>query len=267
MNYRHIFHAGNFADVFKHLILIDLIEALQKKEKGCCFIDTHAGLGIYDLRREEAERNPEYQTGILPLLKLDQNKISSSTLKKYLSLVQKMQPAHEFRYYPGSPYILKHFLRPQDTLMLNEWHPDDCKTLKKQFSDSQIHTHHRDAYEFLPAMLPPTPRRGLVLIDPPYEDKDEFQKLFVLIKQSVEKFPNGIYAIWYPIVHREHESFCRKIQNYFSENHLKKELILTDQFTPDQNGLRGCGMLIINPPYQIDQSINRTMNVKSMFHS
>lgn len=252
MNYRHIFHAGNFADVFKHIVLIALIQALQRKEKGCVLIDTHAGIGLYDIESLSAQRNPEYLHGIVPLL---QNpNIPYPVIKKYLDLVKNIQPNNKLKYYPGSPLIMSQLLRPQDILILNELHPEDYALLKKQFHDSRIHIHHRDAYEFLPAILPPTPRRGLVFIDPPYEKKDDFSKLPQLLAKTIKLFPQGIFAVWYPIVHNEHYKLLHDISGLGKVFHT--ELVLTKIYDSHKNGLRGSGMVIVNVPYKIEETIN-----------
>jgi 23S rRNA (adenine2030-N6)-methyltransferase len=252
MNYRHIFHAGSFADVFKHIVLIALIQALQHKEKGCVLIDTHAGIGLYDLESELVQRNPEYLRGIAPLLQ--NSNMPYPVIKTYLDLVKNMQPNNKLKYYPGSPFIMSQLLRSQDILILNELHPEDYALLKKQFHDPRIHIHHRDAYEFLPAILPPTPRRGLVFIDPPYEQKDEFTKLPQLLTTAIKLFPQGVFAAWYPIVHNEHYKFLHDINGLGKI--FRAELVLTKNYDTHQNGLRGSGIAIINAPYKIEETIN-----------
>ncbi len=263
MNYRHIFHAGNFADVFKHIVLITLIQALQRKEKGCVLIDTHAGIGLYDLESLSAQRNPEYLHGIVPLL---QNlNIPYPVIKKYLDLVKNIQPNNKLKFYPGSPLIMSQLLRPQDILILNELHPEDYALLKKQFHDPRIHIHHRDAYEFLPAILPPTPRRGLVFIDPPYKKKDEFSKLPQLLAKAIQLFPQGVFAVWYPIVHNEHNKFLHDISGLGKT--FRVELVLTEIYESHTNGLRGSGMVIVNAPHKIEETINPVTHwLEKLYH-
>lgn len=255
MNYRHMFHAGNFADVFKHIILLALIKALQQKDKGCCFIDTHAGIGIYNLLSEAALRNPEYLAGIAPLLQIPNTQIPHAIINDYLNLVRCMQSSAAITMYPGSPAIMQQLLRPQDKLILNELHPEDYKTLKQNFSNTQTHCHNRDAYEFLPAILPATPKRGLILIDPPYENRNEFTSLLSLLPKAVKRFTNGVFLIWYPIVDNQHIQFVKNMLRLGFDNLICKELIIDKN--PDKNttGLKGAGVIIINAPYKIETII------------
>ncbi len=264
MNYRHIFHAGNFADVFKHIVLIALIKALQQKDKGCCFVDTHAGIGLYDLTSATAQRNPEYLHGIAPLLQYSGADIPG-VVTDYLKLIQTAQTGAELKYYPGSPYIMQQLLRPQDQLILNELHPEDYKILKHQVYGPQIHCHHRDAYEFLPAILPPNPRRGLILIDPPYEQTDEFAKLLQVIPKAIKLFPQGVYAIWYPIVNDEYLDFLADINN-LGLNVAHTQLILSPNSSAD-TGLRGSGLVIVNAPYKFAETIEPVTEWLNKFYT
>jgi len=255
MNYRHIFHAGNFADVFKHLLLIAVMQALQNKDKGCVFIDTHSGIGLYDLESEIAKRNPEYLQGIIPVIQNAELAIPNGIVDIYRKLISDLNPNGPLKYYPGSPFIMSQLLRPQDALILNELHPEDYQLLKRQFHDSRIHIHHRDAYELLPALLPPKLKRGLIFIDPPYEQKNEFTNLLGLIAKSLRLFPQGVFFIWYPIVHDQHHKFLKHIQRLGLERILHTELILSRDFDRQKNGLRGSGVVILNAPYKIEETI------------
>jgi 23S rRNA (adenine2030-N6)-methyltransferase len=176
-------------------------------------------------------------------------------IKSYLDLVRAIQPAGKLKYYPGSPFIMRKLLRPQDKLILNELHPEDYKILKKQFCGQNIHIHNRDAYEFLPAILPPKPRRGLIFIDPPYEIENEFTKLINLLVNVIKLFPQGVFVLWYPIVHNQHQKFLHDIYNLKIEKTTHFELTLTKNFDKNKNGLRGSGIVIINAPYKIESTI------------
>lgn len=251
MNYRHSFHAGSFADVVKHAILLAIFSSLKQKDKPFCFVDAFAGIGSYDLTSAESQRSPEYREGIALLLQ--QNPIPAS-LQDYAYLIQSCQNEAALHTYPGSPEIAKRSLRSEDDIILNEWHEEDFHTLQMQYRrDRQVHIHHRDAYELLPAILPPKIRRGLVFIDPPYESNNEFEKLTEVLKTATQRFPTGIFAIWYPIKTKQHEPFIRKITRDY-EHHLVAELTISDSDYGTQ-GLTGTGMVIINPPYQIEDVI------------
>ncbi|MCW5589976.1 MAG: 23S rRNA (adenine(2030)-N(6))-methyltransferase RlmJ [Legionellales bacterium] len=252
MNYRHIYHAGNFADVFKHAITVTLLEALTVKPKPLVYIDTHAGIGGYDLTQEEALRSQEYQQGIVKLLN---EPTVIPELFSYLTLIRKYSIAPELSFYPGSPVVAQAFLREIDRMILNEFHPEDYKQLKKNVGNrGNIHCHQRDAYEFLPAILPPNPARALILIDPPYEKISEFDDLFFLVKKSLTKFAHGIYAIWYPIVDERHHAFISRLLQSLHTPTLHAWLTRTS-IQPERQGLIGTGMIIINPPWQIEHKI------------
>lgn len=252
MNYRHFYHIGNFADVFKHSLLVAVIDALRQKDKAFCYIDTHAGTGSYDLTREETQRSREYQDGIEKLLRA-QN--PPAELIQYIDLVKSFQISETLLRYPGSPLIAQALLRPQDQMIVNELHPDDYQTLRYSLGKSpNIHCHHRDAYEFLPAILPPTPARGLILIDPPYERIDEFAALTACLKTSIKRFANGVYMIWYPIVSLQHRSFTRQIIREKLAPTLVTEMALT-AIPEAKSGIIGCGIVILNPPWKIEQKV------------
>lgn len=253
MNYRHFYHAGNFADVFKHSILMVILNILKQKDKGFCYIDTHAGVGGYDLRREETQRSQEYLDGIAKLLKAPH---PPAELARYIELVKAYQNTEALHGYPGSPLVAKHFLRPQDQMIVNEFHPDDFQDLKYTLGKSpQIHCHHRDAYEFLPAILPPTLGRGLILIDPPYEKTDEFAAITDCLETSIKRFRNGIYMIWYPIVSLSHRAFTRQILRAKWAPTLVTELTVT-AIPEVKSGMIGCGIVVLNPPWKSESAIS-----------
>lgn len=256
MNYRHSYHAGNFADVFKHIVLIALIKSQLHKETGFCYIDTHAGIGLYDLLSDEAQKSKEFETGIS---KIYLQKETPPLIQEYIKCIQTFNPKSTIRLYPGSPLIVREFLRPQDHMILSELHPEDYLILKSHCArHKQIAVHQLDAYQSLKAFLPPKERRGVVLVDPPYEKPDEFSRLVYSLSQAVSRWETGIYAVWYPLTTQSpiihfHRSLKEKI---------KRPLLITELSIYSEKsivGLKGCGMVIINPPWKLDQQLEETL--------
>ncbi|MDX1900958.1 MAG: 23S rRNA (adenine(2030)-N(6))-methyltransferase RlmJ [Gammaproteobacteria bacterium] len=248
MNYRHSYHAGNFADVFKHTILVALIESLKNKPKPFCYLDTHAGCGQYDLQSAEALKTHEYKSGIAKILKANN---PPEMIQKYLAICAD-KGSH---FYPGSPEITRSLLRLEDRMILSELHPTDFQTLKNHFyKDRQVAVHQQDAWQSLKAFLPPKERRGLILIDPPYEQSDELLTLAEKIAPGLKRFETGIFAIWYPIKRNMPlNAFHRTCKETISLPMLRVDMTLW----PEDGAatLNGCGMLIINPPWQFDLTL------------
>lgn len=255
MNYRHIFHAGGFSDVFKHTLLIGLIQSLAKKATPLCYLETHAGTGFYDLSSTEGQKNQEAYQGILKILA---EKTTPPLVKDYLSYVKKANPA-KFRFYPGSPYFAQLALRPHDRMILCELQRDVANDLRKFFKhDPQVMIHAQDGYQSLKALLPPKERRGLILIDPAYEKITEFTTVLESLKTALQRFATGTYAIWYPIKLRSSvNAFHRDVQSQIAQTVLIAELNLFADDIP--NYLNGCGMLIVNPPWQFDTVLQETL--------
>ncbi len=258
MNYSHSYHAGNFADVFKHAILVSLIEMLQRKENGFCYIDTHAGAGLYDLCSEAAKKTKESAAGIDLLWNGSREQVAGrrvESLQTYLACVKKANPQPALRYYPGSPYIAQCLMRPQDRMVLSELHPDVYQTIKQRFAhDNKVSTHRLDGYQSLKAFLPPKERRGLILIDPPYEQSNEFNQLVITIPLALKRFATGVYAVWYPIKDRPPiERFYQTLKQNIQQPILVAEFCIYPETSAQH--LNGCGMLIINPPWQLDDQI------------
>lgn len=254
MNYRHLYHAGNFADVLKHITLVALAKSFLRKENAFCYLDTHAGTACYDLSLDAAQKSKEYEAGIARIF-TEQN--PPALIGDYLSCVHQFNPTPQsLQFYPGSPSLIKQFLRPQDRAVLCELQAEEYAALRKNFrDDKQISIHHQDGYQGLKAFLPPTERRGLILIDPPYEKSDEFTTLVQQLTQALKRFETGVYAIWYPIKTRPPlERFYRQIQANLSNPTLVVELNLTSHGIPTQ--LNGCGMIIVNPPWQLDEQLS-----------
>ena len=256
LSYRHAFHAGNFADVFKHVLLVQLIRALQRKDKPFCVLDTHAGAGRYDLDSPPAQKNREFAGGIV---RLWNRSGLSPELTDYLEQVRASNPSGRLRYYPGSPRIAHTLLRPGDRLMLTELHPTEHAALKIEFAgDRQVAVHHRDGYAALEALLPPPERRGLVLLDPAYELRDEFDCLLEAVQVIHRRWANGIIALWYPILDRAPSlRLQRSLQELEIPAILCVELGLYPYDVP--LGLHGAGMIIVNPPWKLDETLGRLL--------
>src|SRR3990167_5944094 len=199
MNYRHCYHAGNFADVIKHAVLLVLLQSLQRKETPFCFLDTHAGIGLYELQSEQAQKKQEYENGVAKLFTQNRNSLPQP-IQDYLSIVQKYNTEETLHFYPGSPIVAEELLRPQDQMILCELHKEDNLTLKENFSGAQnISAHYMDGYLGMKAFLPPKQKRGLVLIDPPFEITNEFECIFHAIKRALKHWRSGHFMVWYPI--------------------------------------------------------------------
>jgi 23S rRNA (adenine2030-N6)-methyltransferase len=252
MNYRHLFHAGNFADVFKHVILTLLLKALRSKDKPFFYLDTHAGAGRYDLGSEAARKTGEFVQGIARLCAREP---LPQALREYVTAVRALNRGDDLRFYPGSPRIGRHFLRPQDRMVLCERHPEEYGRLKVEFAgDKQVAVHLQDGYLGLKAFLPPPENRGLVLIDPPYESADEFAGAADALIASWARWRSGTYALWYPIKLRAPvESLHRAMR----DSGISKILLAELAVYPEDSAFRlnGCGMLLINPPWRLDEEL------------
>lgn len=250
MNYRHRYHAGNFGDVFKHAILALLLEHLTAKDKPICYLDTHAGAGRYDLATIAAGKTGEWRGGALKVMALSD---PPAALTPYLSVLRRMNPAGGvIRWYPGSPWLARELLREQDRLLLVELHPEDARVLTAIFADDRrARVHPIDGYVALKSFLPPSPRRGLVLIDPPFETTDEFARIVRGLAAAHRRWATGVFAIWYPIKHRAPiETFHRDLVGLGIPNVIAAELWLRPP--QDAGQLNGCGMVIVNPPWRFD---------------
>lgn len=256
LSYRHAFHAGNFADVFKHVLLTHLIGALRRKDKPFRVLDSHAGAGRYDLHSAPARKNREFTDGIGRLWRRSG---LSPQLGEYLDRVRALNPGGKLRWYPGSPRIARDLLRPGDRLVLTELHPTDHALLRAEFADDrQVAVHHADGYAALKALLPPPERRGLVLLDPAYELRDEFDRLAEAVRLIHHRWAGGIVAVWYPILDRAPSlRFQRTLRESDIPGILCAELGLYPYDGPP--GLHGCGMIIVNPPWRVDETLDRLL--------
>ncbi|MCQ8240420.1 23S rRNA (adenine(2030)-N(6))-methyltransferase RlmJ [Rhizosaccharibacter radicis] len=263
MNYRHAFHAGNFADCMKHALLVWMLRALQRKPAPLFVLDTHAGIGRYDLRGAEAERTGEWREGIGRLL--DRPADPGDPLSAYVGLVRNYM-AGDMPSYPGSPVLAQSLLRPQDRLACCELHPADHATLEATLDrDRRAAAHHRDGYDAIRALLPPAARaaapgqpaapirRGLVLIDPPFETANEFERLEQAVRDARRRFNTGIVAAWYPIKHRAPaRTFLDNLAAAGEPDLVAAELLLRPPLDPQR--LNGCGLLVAAPPFGFEEA-------------
>jgi 23S rRNA (adenine2030-N6)-methyltransferase len=259
MNYRHIYHAGNFADVVKHATLALIIEHLKLKPAPFRIIDTHAGIGRYDLYANEAEKTGEWRNGIGRLLSEPLPDQIAQILQPYLAAVKGenpgWQPGQDLAVYPGSPVIARNLLRLGDALVVNELHPEDHEALAANMArDKQTKVLHQDGWSALKALLPPKERRGIVLIDPPFEEPGELARLTAALTDAVRRFATGTFVLWYPIKdQRPVFAFRRELVERGFEKLLSVELIIKPTNT---GGLAGCGLAILNPPYGLMEKLD-----------
>jgi len=264
VNYRHHFHAGNFADVLKHVLLLALFRGMQRKEKGFLYLDTHAGRGLYDLgvaeKGDSLERKPEWPEGIGRLWSQERR---PELVEAYLQLVRRCNLEHGHTadaaipaFYPGSPWIAQALARAQDRLMLCEKHPEECEALKDALSIAQRATVQQlDGYVSTRACLPPPEKRALVLIDPPFEAQDEFSAIIRCLKDGLGRMAGATFAVWYPLTERARvEAFFDDLAELKLPPCWTAELCMAG---PDAGiRMRGCGLLVINPPWKLDEEIS-----------
>jgi 23S rRNA (adenine2030-N6)-methyltransferase len=265
-SYRHAFHAGSHADILKHLTLIHLVEYLQEKSGALTIIDTHAGAGIYSLKDGFAAVSKEAEGGIFRLLKfVEEGNTTTESVKKYLALVQAENIGSELSSYPGSPFILARLLRPQDRLKLFELHPKEIDILRHNVRElrqaKQIDVYAEDSFARLKGLVPPPSRRGLVLIDPSYEDKQDYRYLELALEEALQRFATGCYAIWYPMISRRESAALpdrmKKIAASHTRPWLQAELRVEN--APGERRLQASGMFIINPPWTLEKHLSEAL--------
>ncbi len=248
MNYRHAFHAGNFADVVKHVVLLCLLKRLIEKPKPLCYLETHAGRGVYDLEDERARRTREADNGIR---RVAASATEAGPVQDYMRIVRGINKTGELTVYPGSPAIAAAALRPEDRLRLCERHPEEVEILARHFrADRRVSVSPADGYAALGGLLPPTPRRGCALIDPPYESADEVDRVLDAVALGLRRWPTGIFALWYPIKERRDAiAFRRRLAKLGVS-----VAVLEFCVTPDDNPARlnGSGMAIVSPPWGLE---------------
>ncbi|APR36366.1 23S rRNA (adenine(2030)-N(6))-methyltransferase RlmJ [Paraburkholderia sp. SOS3] len=258
LSYRHAFHAGNHADVLKHAVLVQLLKYLAQKDKAYWYIDTHAGAGVYALKEGYAAKSTESASGIVKLWKRTD---LPPVLAEYVEEVSALNPDGELRYYPGSPYLAWRLMRAQDRMRLFELHSTEIDVLRHNFRDAgkRAMLFAGDGLEGIKPLLPPAPRRGLVLIDPSYEDKRDYSRTLSCIEDGLKRFATGTYAVWYPQVARpESQRFAEQLKRLQEKNWMHLSLTVSSQ-PADGFGLFGSGMFIVNPPYTLPNAMKETM--------
>ena len=268
MNYRHRFHAGNFADVVKHVLLLQLVRGMQRKEKGFLYLDTHAGRGCYDLGAaaygDTLARRPEWPDGIGRLW--GQSGLAPA-VAEYVAAVQacdhsRAEPAEADvvriapQYYPGSPWLVQQRARPQDRLAFCEKHPEECMALREDLAYApRTSVQTMDGYTALRALLPPPEKRALVLIDPSYEAPDEFAQIAAGLREALARFPSGVYAVWYPLTERARvEAFFTELRALSLPPTWVAELTVAGETSALK--MKGCGLAVLNPPWQLDREVS-----------
>jgi 23S rRNA (adenine2030-N6)-methyltransferase len=249
LSYRHLFHAGNYSDVFKHALLARLLIALGAKEKPYFFLDTHAGIGLYDLSHEWAWKTREFETGIG---RLWERKDVPGALEPYLEAVRARNPKGRLRYYPGSPLIALALRRPDDRILLTELNKTDCAELEAQVGrERHVTVGLMDGYQALKSFLPPKERRGLVLLDSSFDRAGEFRRIVKALKGAHQLWPTGMYAVWYPLMEPEAmNAFARDVEKTGIRKILRLELRVRK--SAEDGMMPGCGMLVVNPPWKFD---------------
>lgn len=256
MNYQHEFHAGNFADVFKHAVFCRILHHLRDKPAAFRVIDTHAGAGLYDLTNEKAMRGGEWHGGIGKLMDARIPEPVATLLSPYLDVVRAVNERGQLRTYPGSPALARAWLRPQDRLIVCEVEPKTAAALRRNLrSDTRIKTLAVDGWVALNAYVPPKERRGVVLIDPPFEAEDDFHRLANGLASAHRKWATGIYALWYPIKgRRDPDTLAKRVRRSALPKVLRAELLVSQLGDPTR--LNGAGLIMVNPPWTLENELS-----------
>ena len=256
MNYRHSFHAGNHADVLKHAVVLRMIRLMQRKDAPLCYLDSHAGTGLYDLTGTDAGRTGEYLDGIGRLWERDD---LPELLADYRDAISLYNPDGELGLYPGSPQLAAAALRAHDRLILSELHPEDAATLREHFAaDDRIAVHQRDGYELPRAFLPVAEKRALWLLDPPFEKGDDLERCVAEVQAAVQRMRQTIIALWYPIKdERDLRDFYRRMGDAGLPKVLRIELGVRPMDT--RLGLNGSGLMLVNPPWPLWEQLEETL--------
>jgi 23S rRNA (adenine2030-N6)-methyltransferase len=255
LNYRHAFHAGNFADVFKHIVLSRVLVHLREKPGAFRVIDTHAGAGLYDLSSSEAARGGEWQDGIGRLIEAALPRQVTELLAPYLDAIRAFNPGDRLRSYPGSPVLAQHFLRAQDRLIACELEPYAAKALRRSLAgDERTKAIEIDGWTGLSAYIPPVERRGVVLIDPPFEQEGDYIRLAAALDTARRKWASGTYLLWYPIKGRpEPDALAKRVRRLAIPKVMRAELTVSPLSDPTR--LNGCGLIILNPPWTLETEL------------
>jgi 23S rRNA (adenine2030-N6)-methyltransferase len=261
MNYRHIYHAGNFADVLKHAVLARLVRYAQNKDKAFRVLDTHAGIGLYDLSSEEAQKTGEWRDGIGRLMEAELPAQVAELLAPYLSAIRDLNPSGGLKLYPGSPKLARMLFRPQDRLSAMELHPEDYNRLHNVFEgDFQVRATQLDGWLALGAHLPPKEKRGIILVDPPFEEEGEYSRMVLGLANAHRRFAGGTYCLWYPIKKGAPiKAFHEELQALDIPKMLCAELLVRSD--RETTGLTGSGLVIVNPPFTLKDELHTLLPV------
>jgi 23S rRNA (adenine2030-N6)-methyltransferase len=258
LSYRHAFHAGNHADVLKHYIQTQILSYFNQKDKSYWYIDTHSGAGVYSLTEGYATKNAEFESGIARLWNRDD---LPESLAEYVDVVRALNPDGKLSLYPGSPYVADQILRPTDRLRLFELHSSDSKLLQANFAESgrRVAVIAGDGFAGIKAVLPPPPRRGVTLIDPPYEDKNDYDYVIDMLHEALGRFATGTYAIWYPQLQRAEAKQLPEELKKLGVNSWLHVALSVQSPSADGFGMHGSGMFILNPPWTLAKTLRETM--------
>lgn len=258
LSYRHAFHAGNHADVLKHYIQTQILSYFNQKDKSYWYIDTHSGAGVYSLTEGYATKNAEFESGIARLWNRDD---LPESIAEYVDVVRALNPDGKLTLYPGSPYVADQILRPTDRLRLFELHSSDSKLLQANFAESgrRVAVIAGDGFAGIKAVLPPPPRRGVTLIDPPYEDKNDYDYVIDMLHEALGRFATGTYAIWYPQLQRAEAKLLPEELKKLGVNSWLHVALSVQSPSADGFGMHGSGMFILNPPWTLAQTLRETM--------
>ncbi len=257
LSYRHAFHAGNHADVLKHIVQIHCLRYLQRKQKPLLYLDTHAGAGVYDLKSDHAAKNAEFRGGIERLMALD---TPEEAVQNLLTVVGRLNGSDGLRFYPGSARIGVDLLRQQDRAELCELHPGDYRRLSDQFeAKRQVTVYRQDGYHRAVRALPPQSRRALVLTDPPYELKTDYRDCIICLQKMHRKFATGLYLLWYPVVDRDR---VRQMESALRQSQIRDIVQIELNVTEDTegHGMTGSGLFVINPPWTFLNEMKPVLN-------
>lgn len=258
LSYRHSYHAGNFADVLKHLVQVEILAYQLQKDKSLCYIDTHAGAGLYAIDLPSMQKNAEYRQGISRLFG---QRHGVEAIDRYLDIVAQVNPEGVLKQYPGSPWIARLMLRPIDKLRLFELHARDSLALEKAFRDDRrCKVYREDVTQELKSVLPPPERRGLLMVDPSYEVHTDYFAIPALLDMAAKRFTTGVFAVWYPVLQRaETEKLVRRVITKAPGEWLRAELCVR----PDANkdGMTGSGMLVLRPPFGLQENLAKALPI------
>ncbi|NHQ85839.1 23S rRNA (adenine(2030)-N(6))-methyltransferase RlmJ [Iodobacter sp. HSC-16F04] len=258
LSYRHAFHAGNHADVLKHYIQTQILSYFNQKDKSYWYIDTHSGAGVYSLTEGYATKNAEFESGIARLWERDD---LPESIAEYVDVVKALNPDGKLTLYPGSPYVADQLLRPTDRLRLFELHSSDSKILKENFAEAgrRVAVIAGDGFAGIKAVLPPPPRRGVTLIDPPYEDKNDYDYVIDMLHEALSRFATGTYAVWYPQLQRAESKQLPEELKKLGVNSWLHVALSVQSPSADGFGMHGSGMFILNPPWTLAKTLRETM--------